>query len=187
MRKITAFNNISIDGFYSGPNGEIDWFVPDTEVFKFSSKGSSADTMLFGRITYQIFEKVWPNVAKDPNAPEAMKAMADSINKSNKIVFSNTLNEVTWENSELVKEDPASYIKKLKQEEGGDMLIFGAGSIVRALTKESLIDQYTFVLNPIIAGNGKTLFEGLDRIKLKLIDSTSFKSGNVLLNYTLDK
>lgn len=185
MRNITMMNWVSVDGFYAGPNGEIDWFVTDPEVDKalHGVGQGSADTMLCGRVTYQGMEAFWPHVADDPNMPEAMRAMANEVKQMNKVVFSRTLKEVAWENSRLVHGDPVEEVKRLKAGDGTDMLIFGSGTIVQQLTDAGLIDDYVMIVTPVVLGKGKALFEDVKQLNLKLVSSRSFGSGNVLLHY----
>ena len=177
-------NRISIDGFFAGPNGEShEWFVADPKVDKASRKMvGEADTVLFGRTTYQIFENHWPKVAADPKAARAERAVGNELNKMTKVVFSNTLKEVTWENSKLIKGDLVKEVRKLKQKDGSGMLIFGSGTIIQQLTAERLIDEYLFVLTPVILGAGKQLFKDVNKLNLELREEKSFKSGNVLLH-----
>ena len=99
VRKLVMLNRVSLDGYFAGPNGEIDWFIRDPEVDEAAHGVGAADTALFGRVTYQMFENVWPNIAKDPNAPGEARATANELNKMTKVVFSRTMTEVTWENS----------------------------------------------------------------------------------------
>ena len=107
------------------------------------------------------------------------------MNSATKIVFSRTLNKVDWNNTRLVKNDMLSEIRKLKQESGKDLTVLGSGSIVSQLAQERLIDEYQILLNPIVIGKGKTMFEGVkDRFSLKLTKTRVFGNGNVLLNYT---
>ncbi|MDN4594679.1 dihydrofolate reductase family protein [Polycladomyces subterraneus] len=142
MRKVIMFNRISIDGFFAGLNGEIDWFVNDTEVDKALHEMMQPDTILFGKVTYQMFESFWPHVATDPNAPQEARILANELNQMTKVVFSKTLKEVTWENSKLVKGDVTNEVSRLKQGEGPDIVIFGSGTIVQQLADEGLIDEY---------------------------------------------
>ena len=157
MRKITLFNRISLDGFYAGPDGGIDWSVQDSDLDKYVMGGGSPrpGAVLLGRITYQMFENVWPHVARDPNAPAESRQMADSLNRMTKIVFSNTLDELTWENSLLVKGNAAEQVRKIKQADGGDIIIFGSGTIVQPLASAGLIDEYLLIVTPVILGAGK--------------------------------
>ena len=101
-----------------------------------------------------------------------------------KIVFSRTLDKVEWHNTRLVKDNIEEEIKKMKNQPGKDMVILGSGSIVSALGQRGLIDEYSFMVNPIILGGGRSIFQGIkDRLNLKLLETRTFKSGNVLLHY----
>jgi dihydrofolate reductase len=112
---------------------------------------------------------------------------ADSLNHGAKIVFSKTLREASWQNTTIVRDISAHAIHKLKDEATGDLMIFGSGSIVAQLTKLGLIDEYQFMLTPVILGGGKTLFEGIDRSGLRLTDSHVFECGVVMLTYVPDE
>jgi dihydrofolate reductase len=195
MRRIVMINWISLDGFFAGPNGEIDWMVRDPEVDKAlreprsddpHSASEGSDTMLLGGITYTMFENSWPQIANDPNAPEALHKMAEEVTRMTKIVFSHTRKDVTWENARLFHGNLLEEVKKLKQSEGAPIIIFGSGTIVQQLTEAGLIDEYFVVITPVILGKGKLLFQGVDRFKLKLLQVKHFESGNVLLRYGSD-
>src|SRR4051812_5567790 len=114
MRKIIVFNSVSIDGYYAGENNETDWFVHDLDVNNAAHEMMNPDTIIFGKTTYQMFESYWPHVKKNPNAPEGMKAMANELNEMTKVVFSETLTDVNWENSVLFNANLGEEIKKLK-------------------------------------------------------------------------
>ncbi|MFD1776944.1 dihydrofolate reductase family protein [Paenibacillus rhizophilus] len=185
MRKVVVFNNISIDGHYAGPGGDIGWFIHDPEVDKAAHEMMNPDTVLFGRATYQMFESYWPHVANNPNAPEGARMMANELNQMTKVVFSTTLQEVNWENSKLLSGNLAEEVRRLKEGEGADITIFGSGSIVQQLAEEGLIDEYLLVLTPVVIGNGKLLFKEATQMKLELLETRSFSSGIVLLHYTV--
>ena len=109
------------------------------------------------------------------------------MNKTPKIVFSNTLKIAEWNNTMLVFGSAEEEVKKLKEQPGKDMVIFGSGELVTSLAEAGLIDEYRVIVNPIVLGKGRSLFGGLkERLKLKLISSRVFKSGNVLLTYQPD-
>jgi dihydrofolate reductase len=178
------FNRISIDGFFAGSDGEIDWFIHDSEVDKAAHEIMQPDTLLFGRATYEMFVSYWPHVAADPQAPRQARTLARELNQMTKVVFSKgTLKEVTWVNSKLVKGDIIKEVRKLKQGKGADIAIFGSGTIFQQLANGGLIDEYLLAVTPVVLGTGKPLFKEVENINLKLLKARSFKSGNVLLHY----
>ena len=190
MRRIVMINWLSVDGFFTGPNGEIDWMVRDPEVDKALHEPSQAglesagsDTMLLGNTTYTMFENSWPQIAKDPNAPEELHKLADEVIGMTKIVFSQTRQEVPWENSKLFHGNLLQEVEKLKQGAGTDIIVFGSGTIVQQLSNAGLIDEYFIVLTPVVLGKGKLLFQDVKKLNLHLLESRSFKSGNILLRY----
>jgi len=190
MRKIVMLNRVSIDGFFASLNQEtwgMDWFIWDPEVDKAVHEGESSDMLILGGITYRGFERSWVPVLKDPNAPKERKAVAEELTTMTKVVFSKTLkeNEITWDNTILFKGNLIDEVKKLKQENGSDILIFGSGTIVQQLANAGLIDDYFFILTPVVAGDGKPLFKDVKLFGLKLLETRSFQSGNVLLHYTI--
>ncbi|MGE5123750.1 MAG: dihydrofolate reductase family protein [Acidobacteriaceae bacterium] len=186
MRKIYMFNRTSIDGFFADLSGNIDWSIPDPAVDHDIHQMMSLDSILFGRLTYQMFESYWPMVARDPNAPAGARAMANELDTMNKVVFSRTLSQVTWENSRLVNGHLVEEVKRLKRGQGRDLVIFGSGSIVQQLACEDLIDEYLILVTPVILGVGKSLFHGVDHASFKLAESRTYSSGNVLLHYVLN-
>jgi dihydrofolate reductase len=190
MRKIVMINWISVDGFFAGPNGEIDWMIRDPEVDKAlheprsdQPESAGSDTMLLGNTTYTMFENSWPQIAKDPNAPEELHKLADEVIGMTKIVFSRTRQAANWENSRLLRGDLVEQVKRLKQQGGAPILIFGSGTIVQQLSNAGLIDEYYFALTPVVLGEGKSLFQDVKKLTLRLLEARYFKSGNVLLRY----
>jgi dihydrofolate reductase len=181
MRKIIVSNYITIDGFFAGPNGELDWFVWDDEMAKFSiDQLKTVGTILLGRVTYQFFADYWPTSAAFKENP----IIAPMMNDLPKIVFTKTLDRTEWNNSKIVKGNVAEEISKLKQQPGKDMVIFGSGTIVSSFAKLGLIDLYRLIVNPVILGSGKPLFKGLDdKLKMKLLNAKALGSGNVILEY----
>jgi dihydrofolate reductase len=117
-----------------------------------------------------------------PESPE-FRAIAEKINNATKIVFSKNRKDVTWKNSRLVRDIDPKEIKRLKEQPGEDMMIFGSGSVASQLTEHALIDEYQFIVNPIILGAGQLLIRDSSRLKLKLIEAKGLKSGNVMLRY----
>jgi dihydrofolate reductase len=181
MRKIILFNMMTLDGFFAGPDGALDWHVVDEEFLAFAIEQlDSVDTLLFGRITYQFMADYWPK----PDAIEHDPVIAQKMNQTPKIVFSRTLEKAEWENSRLVKEKVAEELLKLKEQPGKDMIIFGSANFAATLTQNNLIDEYRVMVNPVVLGSGKTLFPKVrSRLLLQLESSRIFRSGNVLLTY----
>jgi dihydrofolate reductase len=185
MRKLIVFNHVSLDGYFVGPNGDSSWAHQgndDPEFAKFVSDNARGDAeFLFGRVTYEMMASYWPTPMATAQNPVVAKAM----NSTPKFVFSRTLANVEWSNSHLIKGDLPEAVKKLKGETGPSLLIFGSGSIIAQLAAEGLIDEYQIVLNPIVLGSGRTLFEGTPRISgFQLSRSLAFKNGKVFLIYS---
>jgi len=191
MRKIIATEFYTLDGLMSDPKDQMDWvsdnFDPELGKYEDDLYGQ-ADTLLLGRVTYKIFESFWPDAAKNPETPEGDKAMAQVINKITKIVFSKTLSKVEWENSKLVKDIDPEKILNMKQEQGKSMLLVGSASIVQQMTNLGLIDEFHFVVHPVILGTGKPLFKEIkERHNLNFLDTKKYKNGVVLLTYQSER
>jgi dihydrofolate reductase len=181
MRKSTVFNLMTLDGYIAGDNGDISWHNVDEEFQELANAASnSGNTLLFGRVTYEIMAGFWPT-------DEALKTdpiVAAGMNSSEKIVFSRTLRTADWNNTRLVKDDMLGEVRRLKQGSGKDLTILGSGSIVSQLAQEGLIDEYNILLNPVVIGKGRTMFEGMTKkLALKLIETRRFGNGNMLLKY----
>ena len=186
-RQVIVSNLVSLDGFMAGPDGEIDWFanLPDKEFDEYGVELiGTVDTMLFGRVTYELMAGYWPVAKPESDDPRIIRAM----NESAKVVFSRTLDRVDWKNSRLVKGDAAEEVRKLKRQPGRSMVIYGSGALVSALAPEGLIDDYRIFVAPVVLGKGKSLFTGLDaRLGLRLVETRAFRTGLVLLRYRPDQ
>jgi dihydrofolate reductase len=190
MRRIVAFDRVSADGYFSSAGGGLEWVVPEPELDRAAADNlGSADTILFGRRTYEMFESFWPHAAdENPHAPgqhaPEMRAMATWINAADKVVFSRTRTEVSWRNSRLLPEFDPREIEAMKNGPGKDIMIFGSGSIVSRLTEHGLIDEYSFVVAPTLVGTGRPLVSGVPRaLRLDLLEARAYPSGNVVLRY----
>lgn len=181
MRRLTVFNLMTLDGYMAGQGGDISWHNVDEEFQELANAASnSGNTLLFGRVTYELMSGYWPT----PEAIQADPVVARGMNSAAKIVFSRTLDKVDWNNARLVKADMLSEVRRLKQGAGKDLTVLGSGSIVSQLAQEHLIDEFQILLNPVVLGQGKTMFEGVkDRFSLKLTGSRTFRNGNILLTY----
>jgi dihydrofolate reductase len=182
MRKLVIFNHVTLDGNFTDLNGDMSWaHKQDAEWNAFvADNASGGGTLLFGRITYEMMASFWPT----PQALESAPALAERMNSLPKVVFSRTLTKASWQNTKLVKDDMQSEVRRMKQEPGTDMVIFGSGSIISQLAEQGLIDEYQVVISPIVLGKGKTMFGGIkEKLPLKRTKTRSFGNGNVLLCY----
>lgn len=190
MRHVIMLNRISLDGYFASLNEEtwgMDWFVGDPEVDKkvHQMGDTPVDTILLGATTYKGFEQSWVPVLQDPDAPQMMRETAEALTNQLKLVFSTTLKQedITWKNTELHQDNLINHIQKIKAEDGGNILILGSGSIVQQLADHGLIDEYIFIVSPVIAGRGKSMFDDINEQHLTLKETAAFDSGNVVLHY----
>lgn len=181
MRKLSAFNFITLNGFYKGPGGDIGWHKHDEEGAAYSLEGLKSESiLLFGRVTYEMMASYWPT----PMALQNMPEVAQGMNNAEKIVFSRTLKKAEWNNTKVVKANIVEEIRTLKRTSKKDMTILGSGSIVTQCADAGLIDTYLIMLDPVAIGNGTPLLNGLkNNLNLNLVATRSFKSGVVLLEY----
>ncbi|WP_178023951.1 dihydrofolate reductase family protein [uncultured Paenibacillus sp.] len=187
MRKLVLFLHASLDGFVEGPNGAMDigWVSYDADLEKHAKEIlSTADTVIWGRGTYQMMYSYWPSVPSNPSASQHELNHAEWIDKTAKIVFSKTLEKVEWNNSRLAKEDIAEEINNLKQQPGKDMVILGSPRLAHRCMQLDLIDEYKITVSPVLIGKGLPLFQGLkEKVNLKLIENKTFDSGAIGLVY----
>ena len=182
MSRLVVFNSISVDGYFTGENGDLSWAhaADEPEWNKFvADNAQSEGMMLFGRVTYDMMAGFWPT----PEAMKTMPAVARPMNEKPKVVFSRTMKKADWNNTRIVKGKLADAVRKLKKESGMDMTILGSGNIVTQLAPEGVVDEYQFVMTPVVLGKGRTMFEGDPKLKLRLVRTRSFKNGNTLMCY----
>lgn len=195
MRRIVMFNRVTPEGYFAGPDGSLEWVVPEEEVDRAAAAAiPSFDTFLLGRRTYELFAAFWPHVSDDPAVPAPhgagplsgeQRAMGSILNAATKLVFSRTLKELTWKNSRLLRNVDPGEISAMKRQPGNDMMVLGSASIVSQLTQHGLIDEYQFAVSPVLLGRGQPLLTGmLASIKLDHRDAGGYLSGTVLLRYT---
>ncbi len=187
MRKVILQEFVTLDGFAAGPNDSVD-FVPA------SMQGDQAfgqeqlrlmdaiDTILLGRVTYELFAGHWPKITEGPEKP-----FADKLNALPKIVFSKTLDQApwgTWEPARIVRNSAAQEVATLRQQPGKDMVLWGSISLAQSLMKDQLIDEYRLVLCPVVLGSGRPLFrDNAGPHDMKLSEATTFDRDAVLLKY----
>ena len=185
MRKVVLFMHMSLDGFAAGPNGELNFLTYDGELQQYAAElVKTVGSPVYGRTTYQLMESYWPTVLTKPNADRHALEHAQWVENVPKIVFSKTLNEVTWNNTRLIKDNIEEEVKKLKHRPGKDLVIFGSPGLSHTFMKLGLIDEYKLTVHPVIVGNGLSVFKNNStKSSLKLLDSKTLKSGVVTLHY----
>jgi dihydrofolate reductase len=179
MRKQIAAIKITLDGFCDHTAG-----IADEETHEhYNDLLRNADTLIYGRITYQLMESYWPSVVKNPTGDKPIDEFAVLIDNISKIVYSRTLKDVGWKNTELKKELIRAEILELKKQAGKPILA-GSPSLIVALTQLGLIDEYQLCVHPVILGKGLPLFKNInDKIDLNLLKTKTFGCGAVLLYY----
>ncbi|WP_433296256.1 dihydrofolate reductase family protein [Actinoplanes sp. CA-030573] len=189
QRSVVANIALSLDGRVTGPGGEYDmgWIVPHA-----LSAGARAHmvrvtgpatTALLGRKNYQGFAGFWPAVAGDENAHPDDRTFAGWLNGVEKVVFSTTLTEVEWDNARLASSDPATTVRELRRQDGGDIIVLASSSVIRQLLDADEVDQLSITLCPELVGGGARLFEDGPAGSWKLTDSTVTDSGAMCLLY----
>ncbi len=182
MRKLKLQVQMSVDGFISGPNGEMDWMVFnwDNELKKYVNEITKpVDCIVLGRNLAQGFIPHW---ASKPKGEDSW--FIDKMNNSSKVVFTKTLEKSEWDNTILARGDLVDEVNKLKNKNGKDIIAYGGGTFVSALIKARLVDEFHLFVNPVALGTGMAIFKELNgKQNLTLKKSTAFACGIVLLNY----
>lgn len=187
MRKLKLQVQMTVDGYVAGPNGELDWMVwgecdSGLETYV-NGLTDSSDTILLGRKMTEGFVSYWTDVVE--NQPESREfSFAQKMVDKPKVVFTKTLEESPWANTTLAKGDLVDEINQLKNQEGGDILVYGGAEFVSSLIEAGLIDEYHLFVNPVAIGRGLTLIgDSEKRLNLTLVKSQAFDSGEVVLFY----
>ncbi len=180
------FMMLSIDGYFEGPGHDLSWHNVDDEFNRFAvGMLRGADLFIYGRRMYQTMEGAWPRMAKDPTLSKENKEIAYLINNTPKIVVSRTLEKAEenegWKNVRLVNQLDLDEIRRIKAQPGKNILV-GGSELSTALAKAGLIDEFWFMVTPVIIGGGTPILGKMgQKLKLRLISAKSFKSGNVLM------
>jgi len=180
MRNLVVSEWVTLDGVFDADKmGQ--WEVPynsDDKVAYIKEEILASGALLLGRATYELFAAYWPTQRNNE------MGWADKLNSMPKYVVSSTLKKAEWNNSTIIKENFVEEITRLKQQPGQDILIFGSAALVQSLMQTDLIDEYRFLVHPIIMGSGKRFFkDGMDTNRLELVETQSFRLGVVLLGY----
>src|SRR5688572_29085027 len=186
MKKVILQEFVSVDGHAAGPGDSVDFVPASTQGDeRFGHRQmeflDSVDTILLGRVTYEMFAGYWPNVTAGADKP-----FADKLNAIPKVVFSRTLDRAPWgsyPDAKLVKTSAAKEVANLRQGSGKDMVIWGSISLAQSLMNDELIDEYQLIVCPVVLGSGRPLFPNEDSVNMKLLTTQSFDRGSVLLAY----
>ena len=182
MRKLIAAMNMTLDGFCDHTA-----MIADDEIHQhYNELLSNADTLIYGRITYQLMESYWPSVVKNPTGNKPTDEFAVLIDNISKIVYSRTLKNVEWKNTTLKKEIIKEEILELKQSRNGvsKNILVGSPSLIVAFSQLDLIDEYQLGVQPTVLGSGLPLFKNIkDKIDLKLLKTKTFDGGAIMLYY----
>lgn len=182
MRKLSAYNFLTLNGFFKAPNEDTSWHTHGAEEAKYSEEALEQDDniLLFGRKTYEMMVSFWPT----PQANELFPKVAEGMNNAEKIVFSKSPFEPEWENTQVISGDIVEKIREIKKSPGKDMTILGSGTIINLFTDQGLIDEYQFMIDPVAIPDGTPVFKNIKKnLDLRLTGSKVFKTGVVLLNY----
>jgi dihydrofolate reductase len=185
MRSVILLMHVSLDGFVAGPNGEMDWIRLDDALFDdVAAVADTADTALFGRVTYEMMAGYWPTAADAPNATRHDIDHARWVNHAAKYVFSRTLKTAEWQQSHIVRDNIPAAIAQLKRQPGKNLLMIGSASTAHTFMQLGLIDEYQLNINPVVLGGGTPLFADIQQqLNLQLIGAKTYDSGVVGLHY----
>jgi dihydrofolate reductase len=177
MRKVIVSTYVTLDGRVDELRG---WTVPynDQGVAKYHTDLlANSDGLLLGRKTYEAFAVLWPSLSGE-------LPYVDKLNSMAKHVASTTLKDLEWENSRLIEGDVAEGVAELKEQPGGDLVMYGCRDLMHSLAEHDLIDEYRLLIHPVLLGKGRSLFEdGADRVNLDLVDTTVIPPGVAILTY----
>lgn len=184
--------HISLDGFVAGPNGEMNWIKVDEEIFDHVGlRIGASDTALYGRVTYEMMEGYWPTAGDQPDASKHDIEHSRWYKNAHKLVLSRSMQGADLPNTTIISDNLAERFKEIKESgnsNNNEILLFGSPTATHSLMDLGLIDGYWLFVNPIILGQGISLFAGnKDQVKLQLLDSKQFTSGVTALNYIVER
>jgi len=181
MKKLSAFNFITINGYLNGPDDDISWHRHGNEENQFAAESlQSGNILLFGRKTYEMMASYWPTLIAIQNDP----VVAEDMNNAQKIVFSKTLKNANWKNTKIINDNIVQEIERMKELPGNDFTLLGSGNILTLFAENGLIDEYQIMIDPVAIGIGIPLFHKIKQpLNLKLTNVKTFRSGVVLLSY----
>ena len=187
MRKLKLQVQMTVDGFISGQNGEMDWmtFPWTDDITQYVKEITEpVDTIILGRKLAEGFIPHWNNVAKNPSDPDFQSGIKFSTTE--KFVFTKTMEKSIWDNTEIITGELVEEINNLKNQNGKDIIVYGGGTFVTSLINAGLIDEFHLFINSTAIGNGMTIFKGLDQnLNLKLKTAKQFDCGISLTCYEI--
>jgi dihydrofolate reductase len=192
MRNVVLWIGMSLDGFTSGENEQLDWLVPhatrpESEPI-FRRLRERCDTVLLGRVNYEGFQGYWPKVKDDPRASRSDVEISRWLDDIPKVVFSRTLREVTWKNARLAKGGAAEEVAALKRAPGKDIIIQNSTRLAQTLLAAGLVDELQIIVAPVVLGAGRALFSGQrQRIDLGAGELTRFDDGTFVVRYEVKR
>jgi dihydrofolate reductase len=183
VRKIVFSLGISLDGYFEGPNREIDWHQVDDELHAhFNERFLSSGALLTGRVTHELMAEHWPTAGQSPDSSPEEVEFARFWRDVPKFVFSRTYDRTDW-NTTVVREVDVDHIRALKEQPGGDMVV-GGPDLADTFRRLGLIDEYTVYVHPVLLGRGRPMFREADTLaSLRLVGTQTFGNGVVLLRY----
>jgi len=181
MKRINSYTFITLNGFFKGLNEDISWHRHEGPESEHAVEGLGGGGMLlFGRKTYEMMSSFWPT----PAAMNSMPEIAKGMNSAEKIVFSKTIKEAKWNNTKIISDNIVEEVRKLKESGSKDMTILGSGSILSLFADNGLIDEYQFMIDPVVIGEGSSVLKNITKkLDLKLTKSKVYKSGVILAIY----
>ena len=187
MRKIILSISISLDGYFEGPQRQIDWHLVDEELHNhFNAQLREMGAFLDGRVTHELMAEFWPTADADPSASAPIVEFSRIWREMPKIVYSTTLERADW-NTTVKRAVVVEEIEALKTEPGGDLVI-GGPDLAAEFRRLDLIDEYHIYVHPVLIGRGRPLFREFDGMTgLKLLDTKAFGNGVVLLRYEVSR
>ncbi len=175
MRKLIVTEFISLDGVIEEPMWTFKYWNDEIAAFK-GEETSANEPLLLGRVTYQGFAAAWPQRTDEASG-------GAYFNGTRKYVVSTTLDKVEWNNSVLIRDNILEAIRKLKQEDGPDIVVHGSATLVQTLLQHDLVDRIRLLVYPVVLGTGKRLFQDGTTVTLKLVEARALSSGVVALIY----
>lgn len=175
MRKVILSMMLSVDGYFEGNDPEYNWHIWDDEMATYMMDFfTTVDTFIYGRKSYESMIAYWPDLSDE---------FANVMNQTKKLVFSKTLEKVSW-NAELIKDNVVEEIQKQKIQSGKNLVLFAGADLAETFIKNNLIDEFRLIINPLLLGNGNQLFKKMDVSKsLRLKELKQFNCGNIILIY----